>query len=123
MAIRPATFSNVEGDDSVTLVTWSGLLQGDEGESIQRIKYADRSVQVFGTFGAGGNLAVEGSNAGAQFATLNRIQGTPATFTAAGIAQLVENTTLIRPRVTGGDGTTNLTVALLIRTNTTISRK
>lgn len=123
MAIRAATYSYVEGDDSAVLITWSGLQQGDEGEPVQRVKYADRSAQVFGTFGAGGSVAIEGSNAGDQYATLNRMQGVAASFTSAGVAQILENTTHIRPKVTGGDGTTDLTVALLIRTNTSISRK
>ena len=123
MATRQPIFSRPEGDDSVVLVTWSGLLNGDDGAPLQLIKYADRSVQVTGTFGTGGTLAVEGSNNGTDYVTLNNTAGSPLTITTGSIRQILENTTLLRPRVTAGDGTTTLTVTALIRTGTAIIRR
>lgn len=123
MAIRQPTFTKIEGDDSAILVQWTGLLQGDSGAPVQLVKYADRSVQVTGTFGAGGSVLIEGSNTSVDFATLNRLQGTPLSISSAGISQILENTVQLRPNVSGGDGTTNLSVAVLIRTATAIMRK
>jgi len=123
MAIRQPTFTKIEGDDSAILVQWTGLLQGDTGAPVQLVKYADRSVQVTGTFGAGGSVLIEGSNTSVDFATLNRLQGTPLSISSAGISQILENTVQLRPNVSGGDATTNLSVAVLIRTATAIMRK
>lgn len=123
MATRQPTFTRPEGDDSVVLVTWTGLLNGDDGAPVQLIKYADRSVQIVGVFGTGGTVAIEGSNNGTDYATLNSVTGTALTVTTAGVRQILENTVLLRPRVTAGDGTTTLTVTALIRTGTAIIRR
>jgi hypothetical protein len=73
-------------------------------------------VQVLGTFGAGGNLRVEGSNdGGTTYATLTDPQGNALDFTSAKIEQITEVCELVRARVTAGDVTTSLTVAFLLR--------
>ena len=72
-------------------------------------------VQVTGTFGAGGSISVQGSNDGTNYAILKNAQGTAATFTAAGIQQIVELPRYMRPLVTAGDGTTSLTATLVAR--------
>lgn len=79
---------------------------------------SDKTVQVTGTFGAGGSVQIEGSNdGGATWHVLNDPQGTALVFTAAKTEAILENTQLIRPNVTAGDGTTLLNV-LLIETST-----
>lgn len=121
MATRAATISNPtkdQWDDGVQLVTWTGLLNGDDGAPIELPTHSDRSVQVVGTFGAGGSLSVEGSNDGTNYATLNTPASVALAITAAGIKAVLELPRYIRPRVTAGDGTTSLTAVLLVRRNT-----
>lgn len=116
MATRKATFLRIA--DDAYRVTWTGLLNGDDGDPVSEnyAKYADRSVQALGTFGAGGNLRVEGSNDGATtYATLNDPSSTALDITAAKVKQVLELTGIIRPHVTAGDGTTSLTCVMFMR--------
>ena len=97
------------------LVTWGPLLNTDDGVAFERTEMSDRSVQVTGTFGTGGTLVIEGSNDGTNWRTLNDPQGTALSFTVAGLRQVQELTRLLRPRVTAGDGTTNLVCTMILR--------
>ncbi|MBX9697861.1 MAG: hypothetical protein K2X74_00435 [Acetobacteraceae bacterium] len=101
------------------VVNWTPLANGDDGEPYSRdIGGADRSVQVAGTFGAGGTLVIEGSNdpdpLAATWFTLTDPQGNALSFPAARLEQVAEYTRWLRPRVTGGDGTTALTVRMFV---------
>lgn len=113
MATRILTTNTDNGDFRV--VTWTGLLNGDDGEPAQLATYSDRSVQVTGTFGTGGSVTVEGSNDGTNWFALSDPQGLAITRTAAGLKGVSELTRYVRPRVTAGDGTTSLTVVGLFR--------
>ena len=97
-------------------VLWETLTTtNDVGTAVQHNDFADRSVQVIGTFGAGGALAIEGSNdGGVTWKVLTDPQGNALTFSAAGIEAITEVTWMIRPHVTGGDGTTDLDVHLFL---------
>jgi hypothetical protein len=101
--------------DRAQRAVWTPLPSGSEGEPFERPSFADRSVQVTGLFGAGGALAIEGSNDGASWFRLTDPQGAPLSFSTAGLRQVQEVTLLLRPRVTGGDATTALTVTMLVR--------
>lgn len=122
MATRVYTQNRQEtmGDD-VQVVTWSGLLQSssDDGTPFKSPGWADRSVQVLGTLGAGGSVRMEGSNVAnpgaSDWATLTDPQGNALDITSLKIESISELTLWIRPRVTAGDGTTNVTVHLLAR--------
>jgi hypothetical protein len=107
------------------IVTWGPMANGDTGKPFVTPNRTDKSVQVRGTFGAGGNARIEGSNdqaydtAGATaspaptFTTLNDPQGNVLDITAAKMEEILENPNAIRPNITAGDGTTALTVVLL----------
>lgn len=113
MATRAAVMTN-QDMRSVT-VTWSGLTNAstDDGTPVEFADYADRSIQVQGTIGAGGNLRIEGSNDGTNYVVLTDPQGTALNFVAAGtLEQVQEMTRFLRPRITAGDGTTNLTCTM-----------
>ena len=97
------------------LILWSPLALGDDGEPVAMPDFADRTVQVAGTFGAGGAVAVEGSLDGLTWATLTDPQGNALSITAAKIEAISEAVLYVRPRVTGGDGTTSLTIHLLAK--------
>jgi hypothetical protein len=114
MATR--THSGVWLSKGVYQVTWSGLLNGDVGDDVNLSQFPDKSVQIKGTPGAGGTLVIEGSNdGGTTRAQLNDSRGetNALSFTAVDIRTVLENTQVIRPNVTGGDGTTNLAVVIV----------
>ena len=95
---------------------WPAMAVGDVGDPISLVDFQDRSVQITGTFGAGGSAVVEGSNDdGATWATLSDAQGVALIFSISGLRQITEISHLIRPRVAGGDGTTSLNAILLKR--------
>jgi hypothetical protein len=97
------------------IATWTSLLNGETGDFADiPLDAATRSIQVSGTFGAAGNVIIEGSNDGATFFTLNNAFGTAlGTVTAAAINSIDQNCRFVRPRVSAGDGTTNLKVVLV----------
>lgn len=106
------------------IVTWTGLLNGDDGAPFVCPNRGDKSVQVFGTFG-GGNCRIEGTNqqaydaggtaiGGLTYATLNDPASNALDIAAAKIEQVLENPCAIRPRITSGDGTTSLTVVMVV---------
>lgn len=103
---------NVAKDGAVLTATWTGLLNGDDGASLGQPAWGERTVQVFGTFGASGSLAIQGSNNGVNWAPVANRAGTPLVFTAAGINRVQDYPIFIRPIVTAGDGTTNLSVVV-----------
>lgn len=113
MAVRTPTIE-IMGERSMR-ATWSGLLNGDTGAPIDWANYMDRSIQVKGTFGTGGSVAMEGSNDGTTFNSLSDLRGNALAVTTAKIEQIEDCSFKIRPSVTAGDGTTNLTVVLFAR--------
>lgn len=99
---------------NIISATWTGLLQGDDGGYVTWLQYADRSVQVFGTFG-GATIEVEGSNDAANWVGLTDPQGNALSIVSAKIEQIMEACLYIRPRVNGGNGTTSLSAVLVGR--------
>lgn len=101
--------------------SWTGLLNSDDGAPASLSRLPDKTVQVKGTFGAGGTVVIEGSNdGGATYVTLNDSRGETTgalSFTGADVRTILENTELVRPRVTAGDGTTNIEVYLIASGN------
>lgn len=102
--------------DHGTLVTWSGLLNGDDGSPVNLSDFPDRTVQVIGTFGAGGSVNFEGSNNGVNWAVLTDPQGNAISKTTASMEAVTETPVFVRPIVTAGDGATNLSVIMFART-------
>ena len=92
--------------------TWAGLTNGDVGAPLAMSAFADRSVQVFGSFGSG-SVDIEGSNDGVNWAVLTDLQGNNLTFLTAKIEMVTEITQFIRPKCTGAG--TSLTVVLLAK--------
>lgn len=119
MATVPIDIDNPDrvnaGANDYRIVTWANMENLDDGEPLELIGHPDRSVQVVGTFGAGGTLTIEGSNDGAAYAVLTDPQGEELNLVANDIAMISEVPRFLRPRVSAGDGTTDLTVILLAR--------
>ena len=97
------------------VATWPNMQNGDDGQPIELANFADRSVQVTGTFGAGGKVRIEGSLDGASYAPLTDPQGNDLDLTTAKLEAVSEVVRWIRPRVIAGDGTTSLTVTMLLK--------
>ena len=114
MATITPTFSRVDGDSGTVKVTWAGMANGDTGLPVYMTENKDRSVQVTGTFGAGGSVRWEASNDETNYYPLTDPQGNALDFTTAKIEAVTEVVLASRPRVTAGDGTTALTVTAII---------
>lgn len=120
---------------AVGLASWV-LANGDTGRYIEIPQYSDKTMHIYGTFGAAGSMTLRGSNdprvlsdyatfisTGTYTETASWIalvdpQGNAITKTAASIETILENTRFISPLITAGDGTTALTIAICAkRTN------
>lgn len=103
-------------DDDSRTFTWTPLTETNaDGQPLILSSAYDKTVQVYGTFGAGGTCIVEGTNespgAFAQGLTLEGLNNTALSYTAAGIEKIKENPVQLRPRVSAGTGV-SLTVKI-----------
>lgn len=99
------------------LVTWTPLTNANNvGVEVAYEDYADRTVQMFGTFG-GATVVLQGScDGGTTWATLTDPQGNAISTSAALLEAVQEAVPLIRPSLSGGAGT-SVTVILFVRGN------
>lgn len=112
MATVPAvTTFPFETSLDVAVTTWTPMAANDDGQPVRLAVYSDRSIQVTGTFG-GASLTIGGSNDGVTYHALTDTQGNALTLTTGALKQVVELPIYLKPRVFGGDGTTNLSVVL-----------
>jgi len=109
------TTANLVGN--VIRVTWTGLTTTNtDGAPIFAPDHTIKDVQVFGTFGAGGSVRIQGSLDGeTTWAALNDVQGNALNISAAAIEKIQETSASVRPLVTAGDGTTSLTVVMILK--------
>lgn len=108
--VAPTVDTLVKG--AAHLFTWTPLANGDTGAAVSSPLLGRMTVQVTGTFGAGGTVVLQGSNDGTNWETLNDKAPAAISLTAAGLVAVLETPVFIRPSVTAGDGTTALTVRL-----------
>jgi hypothetical protein len=116
MATKP--YTAVSSPYEVTNVSLAQvtLNNGDDSAPFICAERLHRSVTISGTFGAGGNVILEGQNlpGSVTWFTLRDYQGLSlATITAARIVAILEPCYAIRARVSAGDGTTALVVTFL----------
>lgn len=100
--------------------TWT-LSEGDEAAPVELGQFPDRSVQIGGDFGSGGQVSIEGSNnvAGLGYSPFTDPQGNPlSAVSSARFEQLSEIAAFFRPRVAAGTGV-SVVVSLLVRTKGT----
>lgn len=108
-------------EKGVLKTVWTPLLQGDTGTPENLDRYPMHSVQIGGTFG-GATVVVEGSDDGVTYATLtgeNPAGGSDTLVSATSATRFdVQNVVphFIRPRISGGDGTTSVTVTINSKT-------
>lgn len=102
-------------DDSLTF-TWTPLTEtNNDGQPLILSRFPDKSVHVYGTFGAGGTCIIEGTNeapgAFANAVTLEGVNNSNLSYTAAGIETIKEVPVQLRPRISAGTGV-SLTVKI-----------
>ncbi len=112
---RPGKFSDLKSRPLKNVrLTWDSL-DGDDVGSWENIAgLADKTVHVFGEFD-GGTLVLQGSNEdGTPTAPVTIVdpQGNGHSFTSNAMEVLLENPVQIRPSVSGGGGSTDLTVII-----------
>lgn len=107
--IQPVVDLTLGNMDAV--VTWGPLANGDVGADVQIPGRRLISLQLIGTLGVGGNVAIEASNE-AEVTTRSALV---TALSALGISTYQDGVSArnVRPRVTAGDGTTALTVIAL----------
>ena len=102
-------------------VIWSNAVVLANGDATSPVALAqgadDYTLAVTGTFGAGGTCIAEGSNDGTTWFALKDNVGAAVSITAAGF-QTIASVALryARARVSAGDGTTQLTAQIAMRT-------
>lgn len=113
------------GFSRAAYIIWTPLTATNvDGQPFFSPFYSDKTVQVLGTFG-GATVTMYGvalpasSNPSAgsghtDYDILHKVDLSNLTFTARGMFVVLENIGGIYPVATGGDGTTSLTVRLLI---------
>jgi hypothetical protein len=93
--------SIVTSDHQFT-ASWA-LGNADTGLGVDMHRWADRTVQVVGTFG-GATVLIEGSNDNSNWLTLNDSSGAALSFTATGMKVILENPLYVRASSSGGAG-------------------
>lgn len=119
--INPAITKDVGGGDgSIVLATWAHLVAASlAGAPIEMPQHSDVCVQVIANTAGGATCVVEGSNDGTNYGTLYNAQGSALSFTATGAPkQLMERPRFIRPRISGGGGTEDWTIVMLLQRHT-----
>lgn len=109
--VTPVTTFPFETSLDVAVTTWAAMAQDDDGEPVRLAVYSDRTIQVAGTFG-GCSVTIGGSNDGETYHALHDTSGAIMTLTEGKLLQIVELPIYIKPRVFGGDGTTNVKAIL-----------
>jgi hypothetical protein len=119
MTIRAYTTAGQHTLGSALTWTWTGLLNGDTGQPVAVSDALGQWLAALnnGTLGTGGNLRWEGSvDGGTTWATLTDDSTIALNMAAIPMAKVVrEKPLMVRPNVTAGDGTTNLTAILVTR--------
>lgn len=111
----PVPLATLIDFDGVRVRQWQNLAPSDVGDPINLARFSDKTVQVFGTFGVGGTVVLEGSINGTNWAPLKNVFNGDISFTDDAIATITEVPAYIRPRVSAGDGSTSITILVLTR--------
>lgn len=119
MATQPLTITAPDthmGVGHSLLAVSNPMVLSDNTAILPVLGFRYASVIVTGTFGAGGNVAIVGSHAGAPFGALtNPLTGVGLNITAPGIYLIAFPARFIRATVNAGDGTTLIVASFFLR--------
>ena len=95
----------------VSKIVWANLLNGDDGSFLDAVAHPDKTVTVEGVPGAGFSIQIEDGD--------GNILNDPVDTALSGnlvnqTRQILENPEKLRPKVTSGDGTTDVTVTIIM---------
>jgi hypothetical protein len=95
------------------VVTWANLANGDEGQAFPTAGYSVAAVSASGTAGTGFHWAIEQAYSldNPVWNTLETLSTIPQNSQASSS----NNFGTSRPHVTGGDGTTDVTVTFILQ--------
>lgn len=114
MATVKPVVANIN-DDAVK-VQWRNIASGDTCEEYSGFSdYSDRSVQVEAAAFGGATITIAGSNDGDNYQTLTDPSGTAITASSAKLRQILEYVWKVKPTISGGDVTTNITVTIVAK--------
>lgn len=101
--INPVPSNPIPGASGVSVITWEALTESDTAiaQIVGGTAGAVGSVQVVGTFG-GATVTIQISNDGTNWATLQDIEGSDVSFTAAGLVDFSTAALYIRASASGG---------------------
>ena len=108
------------GTAGVVKVSWLALKNGDTGAPFTGVAGSRVTVQVTGTYGAGGTALIEGSNNGLAdvsptwFTLSAEPTGVPINTGGDIFAKILENPHMVRPNITAGDAATTIDVRMTI---------
>lgn len=106
---------SVEEGESRTFIARWVLGPGDDGEPIRYSGAVERTIQIFGSFG-GASVAIEGTLelTPTTWLPITDVQGNAINANSNKLETITELVRHLRPKVTGGSGTT-VTVLLMMR--------
>ncbi len=109
------------------LIAWTGLKQIDSGQAVDMSLFSDKTIHAFGTWG-GATMTLYGSsdprvitdqNAGTLFGVKTASWvitedsgGANIAFTSDDLSEIIEDPLYLLPVMSGGDGTTNISVII-----------
>lgn len=105
-------------DNGIVVAEWSGLGQGDDGAPIQMPNTeAHKCFQAFGNFSGTPTVNLEGSNADSgEFSNVSDDPGnSDIAATDNSLFFFTGKPLRLRPNVTSGDGSTDLTVRIVAK--------
>lgn len=113
--ITPTVTYAPNGHRQLVQVVWANMASADVGAPVELPGYADRSVQIEGTFGDG-TVTLQGSDqdSPSSYHPLTDPQGNDIAKTAADLEAVTEITRWTRPSVSGTTAT-GVTVILTAR--------
>lgn len=117
MATR--ALETVYRDRHMRVYKWTGLLQGDDGAPLQIDEFHHITIHGFGAFDGSANMNIMGSNDGTNFAVTKKHDVGSMILTAASIEKLLTEPRYIKPSVTSGNVSTNLSCWVCLRTDGT----
>ncbi len=117
MALRPLTLAKLA--KGVHTASWDSLRNGDTGAPLKAAGggsfMPDKCVHIIEVAsGAGDTVVIQGSNDGTNWITLTDIHSNAMSYAAAALIQVSENPLELRPNITGGDGTTDFDVIIVM---------
>lgn len=112
-------FTKGDSGPDYNVYQWSGATNSGSPDTFTAVKL-DRTpwtitLQATGTFGASAAVALHGSVDGVNFTPLGDLDGTAISLAAAGLVSGRDAVLFLKPILAAGDGSTALSVSLLMR--------